>query len=108
MMVAVLQNNREYGPNGDNSSNFELFEVLTNTRFHVNTPVSPEFIDPVCAGPLSDRESLNLLTPGRYVGAEDVVDDGEPFDEKMGEQFAESDRLEKVIRENLAGLGYRL
>ena len=25
-----------------------------------------------------------VLTPGRYVGAEDVEDDGEPFEEKMG------------------------
>jgi type I restriction enzyme M protein len=61
------------------------------------------------------RENNFVLTPGRYVGAEVVEDDGEPFDEKMkrltttlGEQFAESERLEKVIRENLTGLGYRL
>jgi len=54
-----------------------------------------------------------VLTPGRYVGAEDVEDDGEPFDEKMkrltatlGEQFAESARLEKEIKKNLKGLGY--
>lgn len=56
-----------------------------------------------------------LLTPGRYVGAEDIVDDGEPFEEKMGrlaaklgEQFTESDRLEGEIAGNLKGLGYRL
>jgi type I restriction enzyme M protein len=54
-----------------------------------------------------------VLTPGRYVGAEDIEDDGEPFDEKMGrlsatlsEQFIESSRLERLIRENLKGLGY--
>ncbi len=54
-----------------------------------------------------------VLTPGRYVGAADVEDDGEPFPEKMarltktlGEQFAESARLEKRIRGNLKGLGY--
>jgi type I restriction enzyme M protein len=54
-----------------------------------------------------------VLTPGRYVGAEDVVDDGEPFEEKMGqltrklgEQFAESERLEKEIIKNINGLGY--
>jgi len=42
-----------------------------------------------------------------------VEDDGEPFPEKMarlaktlGEQFAESARLEKKIRGNLKGLGY--
>jgi type I restriction-modification system DNA methylase subunit len=54
-----------------------------------------------------------ILTPGRYVGAEEVDDDDEPFDKKMKhlvakleEQFAESARLEKAIRENLRGLGY--
>lgn len=54
-----------------------------------------------------------VLTPGRYVGAEDVEDDGEPFDEKMARlvaeldsQFAESAKLEKMIKANLRGLGY--
>lgn len=54
-----------------------------------------------------------VLTPGRYVGAADVEDDGEPFEEKMArltatlrEQFAESARLEARIKENLAKLGY--
>ncbi len=54
-----------------------------------------------------------VLTPGRYVGAEDVEDDGEPFEEKMsrlvGElngQFAESAKLEQAIKANLSGLGY--
>ena len=53
-----------------------------------------------------------VLTPGRYVGAEDVDDDDEPFEEKMArltaqleEQFAESARLEKTIRRDLAELG---
>jgi type I restriction enzyme M protein len=53
-----------------------------------------------------------VLTPGRYVGAEEQEDDGEPFEQKMGglvakleEQFAESARLEKAIRTNLKGLG---
>ena len=52
-----------------------------------------------------------VLTPGRYVGAEDVEDDGEPFDEKLkrltmklDEQFQESARLEQMIRENLSRL----
>jgi type I restriction enzyme M protein len=54
-----------------------------------------------------------VLTPGRYVGAEEIEDDGEPFEQKMQrltttllEQFAESARLEKAIRKNLKGLGY--
>lgn len=55
----------------------------------------------------------HVLTPGRYVGAEDVVGDGEPFEEKMARlvaelngQFAESAKLEAAIKANLGGLGY--
>ncbi len=54
-----------------------------------------------------------VLTPGRYVGAEEVEEDSEPFDDKMKrlaatleQQFAEGARLEKEIRKNLRGLGY--
>jgi type I restriction enzyme M protein len=54
-----------------------------------------------------------VLTPGRYVGAEAVEDDGDPFEEKMPRlvaelhaQFAESAKLEQVIKANLRGLGY--
>jgi type I restriction enzyme M protein len=55
----------------------------------------------------------HVLTPGRYVGEEEVVDDGEPFEVKMPRlvaeleaQFAESARLEQAIKANLRGLGY--
>lgn len=54
-----------------------------------------------------------VLTPGRYVGAPEVEDDGEPFEEKMErltttlqEQFEESARLEAIIKQNLRKLGY--
>jgi type I restriction enzyme M protein len=54
-----------------------------------------------------------VLTPGRYVGAEDVEDEGEPFEMKMPKlvaelesMFAESAKLEAKIRENMKGLGY--
>ncbi|MDD5030191.1 MAG: class I SAM-dependent DNA methyltransferase [Rhodoferax sp.] len=54
-----------------------------------------------------------VLTPGRYVGAEEVEDDGDPFEEKMPRlvaelhaQFAESAKLEAAIKANLKGLGY--
>ena len=57
----------------------------------------------------------HVLTPGRYVGAEEVVDDGEPFEEKMARlvaelngQFAGSAKLEAAIKANLGGLGYEL
>ena len=68
------------------------------------------------AATLADiRKSDYVLTPGRYVGAAAQEVDGEPFEEKMarltatlGQQFAESARLEAEIRKNLAGLGYEL
>lgn len=54
-----------------------------------------------------------VLTPGRYVGAEEVEDDGEPFDQKMQRlvtelhsQFNESAKLVQAINANLKGLGY--
>jgi len=54
-----------------------------------------------------------VLTPGRYVGAEELEDDGEPFDEKMKrlvgelrEQMAVSTELDEQIRTALGGLGY--
>lgn len=55
-----------------------------------------------------------VLTPGRYVGAEDIEDDDDmPFDQRMEqltgklkEQFKESAKLEKAILKNLASLGF--
>lgn len=53
-----------------------------------------------------------VLTPGRYVGVEEVEADGEPFEEKMGRlvstlkgQFKEADRMEHQILEHLARIG---
>jgi type I restriction-modification system DNA methylase subunit len=59
------------------------------------------------------RAHGHVLTPGRYVGAEEAEDDDEPFEQKMKrltatleEQFGESAKLEKAITANLRGLGY--
>jgi len=56
-----------------------------------------------------------VLTPGRYVGAEDAEEDDEAFSEKMERltaelagRFAESSRLEDEIRKNLSKIGYEL
>ncbi|HIF9496138.1 TPA: type I restriction-modification system subunit M [Photobacterium damselae] len=56
-----------------------------------------------------------VLTPGRYVGATEELDDGIPFGEKMAtltaklsEQFAKSATLEVELKMNLAGVGYEL
>ena len=59
------------------------------------------------------RKHGHALTPGRYVGAEAVEDDGEPFDEKMKRltamlrgQQAEAKKLDEAIAKNLKALGY--
>ena len=59
------------------------------------------------------RRYDHVLTPGRYVGAEDQKEDAEVFADKMArltaqlaKQFAESAKLEGDIKKNLAGLGY--
>ncbi|PTT92154.1 restriction endonuclease subunit M [Pelomonas sp. HMWF004] len=55
----------------------------------------------------------HVLTPGRYVGAEEVEDDAEAFadkmtrlTEKLGEQMAKGAELDALIRVKLGGLGY--
>lgn len=61
------------------------------------------------------RSHEYILTPGRYVGIEEVEDDGVPFDEKMtrltgelAEMFAKSHTLEEEIKHRLEAIGYEL
>ena len=56
-----------------------------------------------------------VLTPGRYVGIEEQVDDGEPFEEKMtrltaelSEMFEQSITLQEEIRKQLKALGFEM
>jgi len=56
-----------------------------------------------------------VLTPGRYVGAEAMEEDGEPFDEKMrrltgqlSEQMAKGKELDEAIKVNLKSLGWEM
>jgi type I restriction enzyme M protein len=64
--------------------------------------------------PLSEiAEHGHVLTPGRYVGAEEVEDCDEAFadkmtalTEKLGEQMAKGAELDQLIRQKLGGLGY--
>jgi type I restriction enzyme M protein len=88
---------------------------LRNFESFVN--VAPEYqnIKGFCHAATLDEVRANnyVLTPGRYVGAEDIEDDGIPFDEKMNAltgrlaaQFAESARLELLIRDKLKEVGY--
>lgn len=55
----------------------------------------------------------HVLTPGRYVGAEEVEDNDEDFatkmqqlTERLGEQMAKGAELDALIRHKLGGLGY--
>ena len=55
----------------------------------------------------------HVLTPSRYVGAEEVEDDDEAFAEKMvklteklGEQMSKGTELDQLIRQKIGGLGY--
>ena len=59
------------------------------------------------------RRHGHVLTPGRYVGAEEVADEGEPFAEKMRrlvtilrEQQVKATQLDATIAINLRELGY--
>jgi type I restriction enzyme M protein len=64
--------------------------------------------------PLAEiAEHGHVLTPGRYVGAEEVEDDDEAFadkmqklTEKLGEQMAKGAELDALIRQRLGELGY--
>lgn len=68
------------------------------------------------AATLDEVEANNfVLTPGRYVGAEDLEDDGIPFEEKvavitssLAEQFAKSNELQERIRVNLGKIGIEI
>ena len=59
------------------------------------------------------RKNNYILTPGRYVGTEEIEEDDEVFEEKMknltselAKQFEESKKLEEEIRNNLKMIGY--
>nr|WP_315473025.1 class I SAM-dependent DNA methyltransferase [uncultured Undibacterium sp.] len=64
--------------------------------------------------PLTEvAEHGHVLTPGRYVGTEEVEDDDDAFADKMqkltetlGEQIAKGAELDALIRQKLGGLGY--
>ena len=59
------------------------------------------------------RQHGHVLTPGRYIGAAEVEDNGEPFEEKMARlvtqwftQNEKAQQLDVAIAQNLEELGY--
>ena len=59
------------------------------------------------------RHHGHILTPGRYVGAAEIEDDGELFDDKMKrltddlrEQTNMAAKLDEIIWANLEDIGY--
>jgi type I restriction enzyme M protein len=68
------------------------------------------------AATLNEIEANNfVLTPGRYVGTEEVEDDGVSFDEKVAsitlnlkEHFQKSIELQENIKNNLKKIGLEL
>jgi len=68
-----------------------------------------------CKGATAEEIAAHehILTPGRYVGTEEIEDEGETFEDKMkrlaatlSEQFQGSAKLETAINKNLTRLGY--
>ena len=107
----------------------------SSVRPELNLTVRPELVEgspatvhaePVEAQPYADIPGFcrsvklaeiaqhgHVLTPGRYVGAEEVEDNDEDFatkmqqlTEKLGEQMAKGAELDLLIRQKLGGLGY--
>ncbi|MHB1697444.1 MAG: class I SAM-dependent DNA methyltransferase [bacterium] len=61
------------------------------------------------------RKQGHILTPGRYVGSEEIEEDGEVFEEKMkqltaelSKQMQEEKRLDEEIRKQMENIGFRM
>ncbi len=86
------------------------YHAWRGTRSAVEEGLSYADVSGFCkAVPLADiKASGYALTPGRYVGAADIEDDGEPIEEKIERltnelfvHFDESARLEAEVRKQL-------
>ena len=108
----IDRRHRELSSEGENNDIDKIADTYHNWR---NIAVEYEDIKGFCKSAKIEeiREHEYVLTPGRYVGIEDVEDDGITFEEKMdnmtaelAELFAKSRHLEDEIRKNLGGIGY--
>jgi type I restriction enzyme M protein len=96
----------------------EDIALITDT-YHSWRNKSGKYLDKVgfCKSASLEEIRTNnyVLTPGRYVGAEEIEDDGIPFDEKMNtltiqlsEQLAKENELLSTIRQRLKEIGYEI
>ena len=97
---------RDFAPDDSN----KIIQAFRNWRTGDGYNDEPGFCFSASLGKI--READFVLTPGRFVGAAEEEDDGEPFADKIARlrgqldtQFAESAELEKKIKANLEGLG---
>lgn len=98
---------RDFTPE-DNS---QIINTFRNWRKGTDYEDQPGFC---FSAKLADMQEADfMLTPGRYVGAADEDDDGEPFADKMNrltgqlsKQLKESHKLEAHIKSNLERLGF--
>jgi len=113
---ALSQREREQNsppPSGDkNSPPLPLGEGL-GVRALEGTPYQDQADYCKSATLAAIKANDYVLTPGSYVGAAPIEDDGIPFEEKMTElsqtlysQLKEAEKLDAVIRKNLGVLGY--
>ncbi len=95
----------------------EDIKKVAETYHHYQNNENYEKINGFCYCASTEEIKSNdyVLTPGRYVGVEDIEDDGIPFEEKMkkitsdlSKQFEESHRLEEEIKKNLKAIGYEV
>lgn len=98
-----------------NSLNTEQIEQIAKVYHAFKAGESIEDVKGFCK--VVDTKTIEengfVLTPGRYVGVEEMATDDEPFVEKMEclilelhDQFQRSNELESIIRANLEELGY--
>lgn len=97
----------------------QIEKIATTYRSFIGEEGYPKYKDILgyCkAVKIKDIEKNNfVLTPGRYVGAEEIEDDGELFEDKMKRltsEYAklseESKKLDKEIRKNLKEIGFEI
>lgn len=93
----------------------EDLKTIADTYHNWRKGENYEDVQGFCASVSRETIAENdyVLAPGRYVGIEEVEDDGVPFEEKMSAlteklyaQMKESVRLDEIIKSNLEELGY--